>query len=68
MCKTSSYTLNIFIPNHCLYGYDPAQFGRLGFTYRVNQSEGFAQHFSVVSEDYQIDQQPSLWGTLRLVR
>jgi hypothetical protein len=64
---TSGYVLNIFIPNHCLYGYDPAQFNRMGFSYRINRAEGFSQHFSVVTEDYQIDQQPSLWGTLRLV-
>lgn len=68
LLKASSYTLNFFIPNHCLYGYDPAQFGRLGFSYRVNRAEGFAQHFSVVTDDYQIEQQPSLWATLRLIR
>lgn len=68
LCKASSYILNIFIPNHCLYGYDPAQFGRLGFTYRVNRSDGPAQHFSVVTDDYQVDQQPSLWASLRLIK
>lgn len=62
----NGYILNIFIPNHCLYGYDPAQFNRLGFSYRINRAEGFPQHFSVVTEDYQIEQQPSLWSTLRL--
>lgn len=67
-CKATSYTLNIFIPNQCLYGYDPGQFGRIGFTYRVNQFQGFSQHFSVVTDDYQIDQQPSLWGTIRLIK
>lgn len=68
ICKVSSYSFNIFIPNHCLYGYDPGQFGRLGFTYRVNQAGGFAQHFTVTTDDYQIDQHPSLWGSLRLVK
>ncbi|MBA3817221.1 MAG: hypothetical protein H0X29_12040 [Parachlamydiaceae bacterium] len=65
---SSEYTLNIFIPNHCLNGYDPAQFSRLGFSYRINRADGFPQHFTVVTEDYQVDQQPSLWGTLRLVK
>lgn len=64
---STGYTLNIFIPNHCLNGYDPAQFNRMGFSYRINRADGFPQHFSVVTEDYQIDQQPSLWATLRLV-
>ena len=67
--KSSSkdYILQIFIPSQCLYGYDPKQFDRLGFTYRINRVGGHPQHFTVVSEEYQIDQQPSLWGSLRLV-
>lgn len=63
---SKGYTLNIFIPTHCLYGYDPAQFNRLGFTYRINRAEGFPQHFSAVTEDFPIEQQPSLWGSLTL--
>lgn len=64
--KPSSHTLNIFIPSHCLYGYDPDQFDRLGFSYRINRADGFPQHFTVVSEDFPIEQQPSLWGSLKL--
>jgi hypothetical protein len=66
--KKNSYTMNLFIPGSCLYGYDPDQFNRLGFTYRLNRAHGFPQHFSVVSEDYQIEQQPSLWSSLRLIK
>lgn len=66
--KPSQYTLHAFIPSHCLHGYDPEQFDRLGFSYRINRVHGFPQHFSVVSEDYQIEQQPSLWGSLRLLK
>lgn len=62
------YTVNIFIPTQCLYGYDPDQFDRLGFTYRINRSHGSAQHFSVLTEEYQLEQQPSLWSSLRLVK
>jgi len=62
------YKLKIFIPTQCLYGYDPKQFDRLGFTYRINRVGGKPQHFSVVSQDYQIDQQPSLWASLKLVK
>lgn len=64
--SSKGYTLNIFIPTHCLYGYDPAQFNRLGFSYRINRAGGFPQHFSAVSEDFPIEQQPSLWGSLTL--
>jgi hypothetical protein len=66
LAQSNGYTLNIFIPSQCLYGYDPDQFNRLGFSYRINQSDGFSQHFTVVSEDFPIEQQPSLWGSLKL--
>jgi hypothetical protein len=64
--KRNDYSMKIFIPTQCLYGYDPKQFDRLGFTYRINRFGGRSQHFSVVSQDYQIDQQPSLWGSIHL--
>ena len=64
--KKKEYSLSIFIPSHCLHGYDPKQFNRLGFTYRIHRFGGLPQHFSVVSQDYQIDQHPSLWGSLFL--
>lgn len=64
--KRKEYEMKIFIPSQCLYGYDPKQFNRLGFTYRINRHDGESQHFSVISAEYQIDQQPSLWGSLIL--
>lgn len=66
--KSNSYLLQIFIPSQCLYGYDPDQFDRLGFTYRINRADGDSQHFSVTSDDYQLEQQPSLWSSLKLVK
>jgi hypothetical protein len=65
--KSHNYTLQIGIPAHCLHGYDPEQFDRLGFSYRINRPDGPPQHFSVVSEDYQVEQQPSLWSSVKLV-
>lgn len=65
--KKTSYTMNIFIPSHCLHGYDPEQLDRLGFTYRVNRPDEAAQHFCLLSSEYQIDQQPALWSSLKLV-
>jgi len=64
--KKSSYSLKIFLPVQCLVGYDPEQFDRLGFSYRINRFQGEPQHFSAVSQDYQIEQQPSLWSSVRL--
>lgn len=66
--KKESYQMKIFIPSQCLYGYDPKQFDRLGFTYRINRAGDAPQHFAVVSQDYQIEQQPSLWGSIQLVK
>ncbi len=66
--KKEGYQMKIFIPSQCLYGYDPKQFDRLGFTYRINRAGDAAQHFAVVSQDYQIEQQPSLWGSIQLVK
>ncbi|MFQ5729983.1 MAG: sugar-binding protein, partial [Waddliaceae bacterium] len=66
--KTNQYTLHIWIPRECLYGYDPEPFDRLGFSYRINRPYWESQHFSVVTEDYQLEQQPSLWSSLRLVK
>lgn len=71
-CETkqgsSDYKMKIFIPSQCLYGYDPKQFDRIGFTYRINRAGGRPQHFSVSSQDYQIEQQPALWSSVRLIK
>jgi len=63
----SSYILRIRIPAVCLHGYDPLQFQRIGFTYRINRSNAPSQHFAVSSEEFNIEQQPSLWGTVKLI-
>ncbi len=66
--KKNGYQLSIFIPAPCLHGYEPRQFNRLGFTYRINRHGAESQHFSVVSQDYKIEEQPSLWASLVLVK
>ena len=66
--KMNGYLLHAFITKECLHGFDPEQFDRLGFTYRINRFNGPPQHFSVTSDDYQLEQQPSLWSSLRLVK
>lgn len=58
--------LELRVPGHCLTGYDPIDFARLGFSYRLSRFGGSPQHFSVSSSEYSVDQQPSLWTTLRL--
>lgn len=68
LVKSNGYSLHILIPTQCLYGYDPDQFDRLGFTYRINRTTGRSQHFSVTSDEYQVEQQPSLWSSLQLIK
>lgn len=65
--KKKGYQMKIFIPSHCLVGYDPKQFDRIGFTYRINRQGEEPQHFSVISKEYQLDQQPSLWASLKFL-
>lgn len=64
---SEGYHLTALIPAAALVGYDPKNFQRLGFSYRINRSSGPPQHLSVLSSDFQITQQPALWSHLELV-
>lgn len=66
--KKKEYELLIEIPSVCLHGYDPLGFPRIGFTYQINRTGGFPQHFAVSSEEFAIEQHPATWGTLKLVK
>ncbi|MCP5508626.1 MAG: hypothetical protein H7A37_10090 [Chlamydiales bacterium] len=65
---SKSYTLHLFIPAHCLMGYDPEQFQRIGFSYRINRPDSPSQHFTAITQEYRIEEQPSLWSSLQLSR
>lgn len=65
--EKDSYQLEAFIPAHCLHGYDPIAFDRLGFNYRLNRAKGEPQHFALSSKFFTIEQHPSLWATLKLI-
>ena len=62
------YTIHIFIPSQCLNGYDPEQCNRLGFSYRINRPDGPQQHFSAVTQEYNLEQQPALWSSVYLIK
>ncbi|MEZ5314976.1 MAG: hypothetical protein R3E91_02020 [Chlamydiales bacterium] len=66
--KIKNGQFRIFIPSKSLYGYDPLQFPRLGFTYRINRLNNDSQCFSADDRHFMIEQQPSLWASLRLVK
>ncbi len=64
-----SYTMRIELPASCLYGFDPAAFDRLGFTYKINRAtgpNGRTQHFSVSSRSCGLAQFPALWASMSL--
>lgn len=64
--KRSSYLLEIGIPKEVLYGYDPLEFKRLGFTYRLQKTTGEKQHFNLASNFFHIEKHPALWASLTL--
>lgn len=61
--KGDEKKISVWFPKEVLFGYEPAQFKRLGFTYRINGGE---QNFSVLDADFTIEKHPSLWSTLTL--
>jgi hypothetical protein len=65
--RVGGYVLSLFIPSAALTGFNPADHPRLGFTYFVFDRELGQQYFSVGSE-FPFPSDPSLWGTLELVR
>lgn len=66
--RSKEISMQIVIPQQCLHGYDPRNFPRLGFTYKINRKGGAPQHFAVSSALFALDQQPSLWASLKLER
>ena len=66
--KRGSYLLQCFIPSHCLIGYDPEQFDRIGMTYRMNRFGGDPQQLAVLAAEYKYEEQPSLWSSVRLLK
>lgn len=61
------YRLEAFLPAAVLTGYDPDQYPRLGVYYAVRDQELGDQHLSV-NGDFPFWDDPSLWGTLELVK
>jgi hypothetical protein len=66
--KIRGREVRIFLPREVLYGYDPSQFERLGFSYRINRSTGLPQYFSVSGEEVALESHPSFWASLNLVK
>lgn len=65
--RPTGYVLSVFIPAAALTGWDPAEHTKLGFTYAVIDRELGTQTFTVGPE-FPFEEDPSLWGTLELVK
>ena len=63
----TGYTVEAFLPTGCLTGYDPEQFPRLGISTLVNDAELGRQYLGV-NGDFPVDDDPSLWEVLELVK
>lgn len=59
--------LKIFLPANTLVGWNPTEFDRFGFTYRLNRRWQDAIHFSAKSNEYALEQEPSLWASCKLI-
>jgi hypothetical protein len=64
----NSYSVRILIPAHCLHGYDPKSYDRIGFTYRIHRTGGAPQHFAVSSEHFAIEQAPKSWASVTMAK
>ncbi len=65
--RVGGYVLSVFIPTAALTGFNPADHPKLGFTYFIFDRELGQQYFSLGFE-FPFASDPSLWGTLELVR
>lgn len=65
--RASGYALQAHIPASALTGFDPHEHPRLGFSYAVVDRQLGWQTFSVGFE-LPLTEDPSLWGSLDLVR
>ncbi|MCP5505293.1 MAG: hypothetical protein H7A38_00220 [Chlamydiales bacterium] len=64
--KRSSYLFEVGIPKEALYGYDPSEFKRLGFTYRFQKKSGEKMHFNLSSDTFHLEKHPALWASINL--
>ncbi len=65
--RVDGYILEAHIAANALTGFDPDEHTQLGFTYAIKDRELGWQTFSVGPE-FPFESDPSLWGTLELVR
>ena len=65
--RPRGYLMQAMIPGAALTGWDPVEHTKLGFSYAVVDRELGWQTFTVGPE-FPFEEDPSLWGTLELVK
>lgn len=65
--KKGSCQFCFTLPKEILHGYDPLQFSKVGFAYRLHRYKGTPQHFPFSGKHFEPLQHPSMWATLLLV-
>jgi hypothetical protein len=61
------YELEVWFPASSLNGFDPEANVKLGFFYRIRDSE-LGDQLLAMSNEFPVSDDPSLWVTLELVR
>lgn len=64
---SNKYTMHIFIPESCLFGYDPFEYRKIGLAYIIHRGDKDATHFPLTSDCYKLESSPALWAKFRLV-
>lgn len=59
--------LKIHLPKEALHGFDSDQSQKILFSYRINHFNQPEEHFSVPSDQFPLERDPSLWTTIKLV-
>jgi hypothetical protein len=65
--RVDGYVMSLFIPAAAMTGFNPTDHPKLGFTYYLLDRELGNQYFSMNAE-FPFASDPSLWGTLQMVR
>ena len=65
--SAEGYQLHVFLPGKILTGFDPDEYPNLGFHFAVMDRE-YGNNYLLVAPPLPHDQDPSLWGTLTMVK
>ena len=65
--KRHHFQAHLLIPKELLFGYDPAQFNRLGFCYKFKGKRGEKESFHLSPDHFNLDKHPALWASMEMI-